>query len=744
MANYQDLLEEAGSRHGLPVGIMTALGGKESSFNPNAVSNKGAQGLTQVMPGTAKDMGYSSEQMKQPEYQADAGARYLAQMYQRYGDWKTALQAYHDGPGNVDKMLRGEYQPGPEGRQYVDDRFSQWTNDPATNNEVTQMGTSAKINMQEDPSNPFAQIESQAQSGDSSSLQDDPDNPFAQIETQSVKSSAEPQQVNSDSPSMLSNAEQAARGLVNIPFDILQGGASLINAGSRAVGGGDILDPVYRPVDRPTDPYAQAGETVGGYLIPGLGVAGNMAVGSLSEAGNQQGDFAENAAKNAALNLGAQGLLSGAAKAIGRGVTAVRGDISAADKQLLRSAEQNGVDVMTSDVVKPTTGIGRQLQQSGEQSLLGTGSRRGAQQEQRESLVSGMQQNLDREFGVYTPHGMQAEVSAGVQRAKDTHGKSIEDITGRMGDAPVDMSRSITAVEDAIQKTGQSLNPDRTTQDILIKLRDRLASGENFSTLRNLRTDLRESLQGDNLAMPSRADALYRRVNGAITADMNSAVGGTLGGDALNQLRQANNGYRQVARMVDNTGLKSALNKGDVTPELINNLVYSKRESDVRRLYGLLSEGGRDQLRAAYVGKALEAADGSPAKMLTQINKLRNRDGGGVFNTIFNQRQIKMLEGMRDVLEATQRASSANQVTQTGMALLNPARGGMALITGGQSVALEAAYGLASRVYESKSVRDAMLRLANSKAGTPAYELALSQAALMIRPVAANSSNRKY
>lgn len=63
-------------------------------------------------------------------------------------------------------------------------------------------------------------------------------------------------------------AEQAGRGLVNIPFDVLQGGASLINAISQGLGGPKVLDDVYRPVDRPTAPYAQAGETIGGYLVP--------------------------------------------------------------------------------------------------------------------------------------------------------------------------------------------------------------------------------------------------------------------------------------------------------------------------------------------------------------------------------------------------------------------------------------------------------------------------------------------
>lgn len=138
--------------------------------------------------------------------------------------------------------------------------------------------------------------------------------PPSAAQQQASNAAVEPQ--NSQSPTMGENIEQAARGLANIPFDILQGGASLINAGSRAVGGSDILDPIYRPVDRPTDQFAKAGEAIGGYMVPGIGAAGNMVVGSLADAGNQQGDFAQNAATNAAINLGAQGVLSGIGRLI--------------------------------------------------------------------------------------------------------------------------------------------------------------------------------------------------------------------------------------------------------------------------------------------------------------------------------------------------------------------------------------------------------------------------------------------
>lgn len=183
-------------------------------------------------------------------------------------------------------------------------------------------------------------------------------------------------------------AEQAGRGIVNIPFDVLQGGASLINAISQGLGGPKVLDDVYRPVDRPTDPYAQAGETIGGYLVPGAGVAGNMAIGSVAEAANQQGDFAGNVAKNAAINLGAQGALSAVAKGIGRGVTALRGDISPDVAKTIANAESMGITPMTSDLIKPGNALTRGIQQSGEGAILGTGAKREAQQAARSDAVS--------------------------------------------------------------------------------------------------------------------------------------------------------------------------------------------------------------------------------------------------------------------------------------------------------------------------------------------------------------------
>jgi len=87
-------------KYGVPPGLLSAVMQQESGGNPKAVSPAGAQGLFQFMPDTAKQLGVDPWDENSA---ADGAARYLAQNYQKFGDWKLALAAYNAGPGNVEK-----------------------------------------------------------------------------------------------------------------------------------------------------------------------------------------------------------------------------------------------------------------------------------------------------------------------------------------------------------------------------------------------------------------------------------------------------------------------------------------------------------------------------------------------------------------------------------------------------------------------------------------------------------------
>ncbi|ECB1557522.1 DNA transfer protein [Salmonella enterica subsp. enterica serovar Augustenborg] len=538
-------------------------------------------------------------------------------------------------------------------------------------------------------------------------------------------------------------AEQAGRGIVNIPFDVLQGGASLINAISQGLGGPKVLDDVYRPVDRPTDPYAQAGETIGGYLVPGAGVAGNMAIGSVAEAANQQGDFAGNVAKNAAINLGAQGALSAVAKGIGRGVTALRGDISPDVAKTIANAESMGITPMTSDLIKPGNALTRGIQQSGEGAILGTGAKREAQQAARSDAVS----NYLNKFGEYNADDVVKSLTSTLKGRREFSGKVLEDITQKMGSTPVPTSNAVTAIDDSLAKLNRlGTSADKNLVSTLENLKAELSNPSiDFDLLKQHRTAFRSNVQGDAMVFPNQAKAITNSIENAMSRDLKSAVGKTLGAQDAARYIKANSDYSNIYNKVLNKRIATKLNDAtnQATPELINSVVYSRNASDIKRIWPALDSKGKDAMRAAYISKIAEKASDSPAKFITEVNKLKRQAGGEIYNTVFNGQHMKELNALHDVLRETARADTAGVVTQTGQSLANNIRLGAGLFSGGTSIGGEAGFGLMMRLYESKPARNMLLRLANTKPGTPAYERALNQAVTAVRPLLANQATQQ-
>jgi len=97
---YLDHVRRAAEIYKLPEELLHAVMAVESGFNPEAMSNKGAAGLMQLMPGTAKDM-YVRD-VWNPSQNIDGGARYLRVLANQYqGDLKKTLAAYNAGPEAV-------------------------------------------------------------------------------------------------------------------------------------------------------------------------------------------------------------------------------------------------------------------------------------------------------------------------------------------------------------------------------------------------------------------------------------------------------------------------------------------------------------------------------------------------------------------------------------------------------------------------------------------------------------------
>jgi soluble lytic murein transglycosylase-like protein len=111
------VVETAAVRAGIDPALFAALVEAESGFDPGAVSSAGAQGLAQLMPGTARSLGVGDP--FDPVQNADGGARYLAQMLREFGgDERLALAAYNAGPGAVRR--HGGVPPFAETQKYVE------------------------------------------------------------------------------------------------------------------------------------------------------------------------------------------------------------------------------------------------------------------------------------------------------------------------------------------------------------------------------------------------------------------------------------------------------------------------------------------------------------------------------------------------------------------------------------------------------------------------------------------------
>jgi soluble lytic murein transglycosylase-like protein len=113
---YGAEITAAAQRNGLDPALLAGLIKQESGFNPNAGSPAGAQGLCQLMPGTARGLGVTD--LHDPVQSIEGGAKYLAQQLKTFnGDVARALAAYNAGPGAVQRY--GGVPPYAETQNYV-------------------------------------------------------------------------------------------------------------------------------------------------------------------------------------------------------------------------------------------------------------------------------------------------------------------------------------------------------------------------------------------------------------------------------------------------------------------------------------------------------------------------------------------------------------------------------------------------------------------------------------------------
>ncbi len=113
---WESVVAPIAARYNLDTEFILRVIEAESGGDPRAVSPKGAMGLMQLMPDTARALGVNDP--FDPVQNIEGGVRYLKHLMERFGDPRLALAAYNAGPGNVQRY--GGVPPFPETQRYLE------------------------------------------------------------------------------------------------------------------------------------------------------------------------------------------------------------------------------------------------------------------------------------------------------------------------------------------------------------------------------------------------------------------------------------------------------------------------------------------------------------------------------------------------------------------------------------------------------------------------------------------------
>lgn len=488
--------------------------------------------------------------------------------------------------------------------------------------------------------------------------------PMIQQSAQQLQEQAQPQQQGGFMSDLSNAAAETGRGLLQAGVNLANIPASMADAfASAGAWAGQKLgigDGTYQPAPRVTtqgleqDFGLQQGaltpQTTEGkifsealpYLTPvgaeriaaqAPSIAGRVAQGaSRLLAENAVGSMAANSESDnpeaLATDLGTGVVLGGAINQLGRAAGAayrgIRGTIAPEAQQAIQFANAADVPLHTTDVLQPNSRVGRMAQTTAENiPFAGTSTMRANQQEARSQLVD----EFASRFGEYDPSIVVGSLKSKASGIRQAAGSRIQNVERQIGDINVQPSRAIQQIDEELanmQRLGTV--SDAETISKLQAYRNELDSGNvDFRLLRDLRTQFRQDVKGERVKFMNKSEAAVNRVYNALTQDMHQAVGQSLGNETVNKLKQADAIWANEAEKLKNTRLKTVLQKGDLTPEVVNNMLFSKNKSEVQNLYRSVGQVGRAQMRNGIIGKAIEKSGGSPDQFLRQVNLMSNQ-----------------------------------------------------------------------------------------------------------------------
>lgn len=429
---------------------------------------------------------------------------------------------------------------------------------------------------------------------------------------------------------------------------------------------------------------------------------------------------------------------------ISTGYRAAKGKITGPEKEIIEAGKAADVPVLTTDVIAPETFVGKSVRSVGEKiPLAGTGAKRAKQQEAREVATEKFVDKFQEPSYKEIVESIKAK-SSGIKKAAG----SVLEKTGKKLDEAGDISVIQTrgSIDDALAELSKpNVRPDAAAIEELTTLKELMDMPQTFTSLKENRTIARDILdsfgKGERSQLPGRSKSLIQKSVNAMGKDMDEMAKGNLTPKEYSQWKRANAVYAEEATKLKKTKIKNILDKGDVTPENVSTMLFSKKPSEVQTLYSSLTTEGKQNARSALIYKAFDNAQKragglTPSVFSSELNKIaKNTD------VFFRGKDKKQLEGFKRLIDATRQAQAAAVETKSGQQLIPYATGAAAITDLGATLLGGGTVGGLTRLYESAAVRNALLRLASVPKGSDKYLKALSdaQAALTASAQAARS-----
>lgn len=413
---------------------------------------------------------------------------------------------------------------------------------------------------------------------------------------------------------------------------------------------------------------------------------------------------------------------------------------------IVATGEREGVRVLRSDIAPPKTFIGRSARATGEKiPIAGTGGERAAQQGERIEAVN----NLLR---VYGAEGADEAVDAVAKDFAKTRGDQLSKLTRvknsviqgvRAPVPPAALDATLKAISAQITRL-QGVNADAYAP-VIAKLKnfeEVLQSGKSLEQIEGNRRLLGDLFADPSLAsIKSDGQKALNAIYGPLRDDMGAFIEKTAGRDARARWKGANDRLAAMAGELGDSAFKSTLKRAETTPEDAAKLIFSKKPSQIRRLYRNLSPEGQVKAQAAILFKAAEGATEngviSPQKFANAMEAMDKATG-----VFFAPADKSRLDGFVRLLKATQRASEAAAMPATGIQNVPSVMGaGLGATFGWAAFPIAGAYGLMARAYESAPVRNRLLQLGKTKPGSEAEAFVMRDLGRMLAkmsPAAAN------